>query len=189
MRTLDYKSVRYPGHQALMKMLLEELQLDKDTETLKSIMRRAIPSTMQDVVLVFVTVSGLRGGSLVLTPLLGADNQIYAMAQGNLAVGGLGISAKDGSQLTVNIPTVGRIAEGASVERAVATGFESGDVVRFNLFNADFLTAARLRDVRLVLAPRGQAFAIAASGQSPLGPFDGAFGLAMAGAAAQEPAP
>ena len=68
------------------------------------------------------------------------------MAQGNLAVGGLGISAKDGSQLTVNVPTVGRIAEGASVERAVATGFDQGDTVRFNLFNADFLTAARVRD-------------------------------------------
>jgi len=89
----------------------------------------------------------LRGGSLILTPLYGADGQIYAMAQGNLAVGGLGISAKDGSQLTVNVPTVGRIAEGASVERTVATGFESGEVVRYNLFNADFLTAARVRDV------------------------------------------
>lgn len=62
---LDYKSVRYPGHRDLMKMLLEELQLNQDTETLKNIMRRAIPSTMQDVVLVFVTVSGLRAGSLV----------------------------------------------------------------------------------------------------------------------------
>lgn len=64
-QTLDYKSVRYPGHQALMKMLLEELQLNQDTETLKNIMRKSIPTTMQDVVLVFVTVSGLRDGSLV----------------------------------------------------------------------------------------------------------------------------
>ena len=64
-RTLDYKSVRYPGHQALMKMLLEDLQLKDDQQTLKDILRRSIPGTMQDVVLVFVTVSGLRQGSLV----------------------------------------------------------------------------------------------------------------------------
>ena len=64
-QTLDYKSVRYPGHRDLMKLLLEDLQLNQDTETLKAIMRKSIPSTMQDVVLVFVTVSGLRDGNLV----------------------------------------------------------------------------------------------------------------------------
>lgn len=88
----------------------------------------------------------LRGGALILTAMYGADGQIYAMAQGNLAVGGLGITAKDGSQLTVNVPTVGRIADGATVERAVDTGFDHGDVLRWNLFQADFLTAARVRD-------------------------------------------
>jgi len=88
----------------------------------------------------------LRGGSLILTPMVGADGQIYAMAQGNLAVGGLGITAKDGSQLTVNVPTVGRISDGATVERAVDTGFDHGDVLRWNLFQADFLTASRVRD-------------------------------------------
>jgi saccharopine dehydrogenase-like NADP-dependent oxidoreductase len=64
-RTLDYKSVRYPGHRALMKLLLEELQLKADQETLKDILRRSVPTTMQDVVLVFVTASGRRGGQLV----------------------------------------------------------------------------------------------------------------------------
>ncbi len=64
-QTLDYKSVRYPGHRDLMAMLLQELGLKHDPETLKSIMRKSIPATMQDVVLVFVTVSGMRGGQLV----------------------------------------------------------------------------------------------------------------------------
>ena len=64
-RTLDYKSVRYPGHRALMKMLLEDLRLKDDQDTLKAILRRSVPATMQDVVLVFVTVSGIRGGALV----------------------------------------------------------------------------------------------------------------------------
>lgn len=88
----------------------------------------------------------LRGGALILTPLYGADGQIYAMAQGNLAVGGLGVSARDGSNVNINIPTVGRIADGASVERTVATGFDSADTLRWNLFTADFLTASRVRD-------------------------------------------
>jgi len=88
----------------------------------------------------------LRGGALVLTPLYGADGQIYAMAQGNVAVGGLGVSGRDGSQLTVNVSTVGRIADGATVERAVATGFDREGTLRFNLHNADFLTASRVRD-------------------------------------------
>jgi flagellar P-ring protein precursor FlgI len=88
----------------------------------------------------------LRGGALILTALHGADGQVYAIAQGNLAVGGLGVSGRDGSKLTVNVPTVGRIADGASVERSVATGFETSDVLRWNLYQADFLTATRVRD-------------------------------------------
>jgi len=64
-RTLDYKSVRYPGHCSLMKFLLEELRLSTRTDELKDILRASVPTTMQDVVLVFVTVSGVRGGKLV----------------------------------------------------------------------------------------------------------------------------
>ena len=88
----------------------------------------------------------LRGGALVVTALYGADGQIYAMAQGSLAVGGLGVSGRDGSRLTVNVPTVGRIPDGASVERGVATGFDTAELLRWNLYQADFLTAARVRD-------------------------------------------
>ncbi|WP_027015681.1 saccharopine dehydrogenase family protein [Comamonas composti] len=65
LRSIDYKTVRYPGHRDLMWVLLEELQMKNDQETLKSILRKSVPLTMQDVVLVFVTVSGMRGGQLV----------------------------------------------------------------------------------------------------------------------------
>ncbi|NRO96794.1 NAD(P)H-binding protein [Paraburkholderia sp. NMBU_R16] len=63
--TLDYKSVRYPGHRDLMQFLLEDMRLASDRDTLKSMMRRAVPSTAQDVVLIFVTVTGMRDGQLV----------------------------------------------------------------------------------------------------------------------------
>jgi len=88
----------------------------------------------------------LRGGALVMTPLYGADGEIYAMAQGSLAVGGLGVSGRDGSKLTVNVPTVGRIPDGATVERVVQTGFDDSEILRWNLAHADFLTASRVRD-------------------------------------------
>ncbi len=88
----------------------------------------------------------LRGGTLVLTPLRGADGEIYAMSQGNLAVGGLGVSGADGSQLSVNVPSAGRIPGGASIERAVATGFETSTALTYNLAEADLTTALRVAD-------------------------------------------
>ena len=88
----------------------------------------------------------LRGGTLILTPLRGADNEIYGMAQGNLAVGGLGVSGADGSQVSVNIPSAGRIPGGATVERAVATGFDTAPTLTFNLAEADLTTALRVAD-------------------------------------------
>lgn len=83
----------------------------------------------------------LRGGALVLTALQGADGQIYAMAQGSLAVGGLGADGADGSKIVVNVPSSGRIPEGATVERAVDTGFATSPLITFNLARSDFTTA------------------------------------------------
>lgn len=88
--------------------------------------------------------SSLRGGSLLMTPLKGADGQVYAMAQGNLVVGGLSASGGDGSKITVNIPSVGRIPSGATVERAVPSPFAQGNTLTLNLHNYDFTTANRL---------------------------------------------
>lgn len=88
----------------------------------------------------------LRGGTLLMAPLKGADGNIYAMAQGNMVVGGLGITADDGSKITINVPSVGRIPNGATVERSVATSFTKGKYIVLNLNRADFTTAHRLAD-------------------------------------------
>jgi flagellar P-ring protein precursor FlgI len=88
----------------------------------------------------------LRGGTLLMAPLRGADNEIYAMAQGNLAVGGLGIEAADGSNVSVNVPSAGRIPGGASVERAVDAGFAQTPQLMFNLAEADLTTVRRVAD-------------------------------------------
>lgn len=107
----------------------------------------AKPGQMLDVTVSAIgKAKSLRGGTLVLTPLRGADGQIYAMAQGNLAVGGLGASGADGSQVSVNIPSAGRIPGGATVERTVATGFDTAPSLDFNLSDADLTTALRVAD-------------------------------------------
>ncbi len=86
----------------------------------------------------------LRGGSLLLSPLKGADGKVYAIAQGELVVGGFGAEGADGSSVTVNIPSAGRIPNGAIVERAISNSFSSGSQLTFNLKRADFTTALRV---------------------------------------------
>jgi len=88
----------------------------------------------------------LRGGSLLFTPLKGADGQVYATAQGELLVGGFGAEGRDGSSVTINIPSAGRIPNGAIVERAIDTGFSKGTHLTFNLNRADFTTARRVAE-------------------------------------------
>jgi flagellar P-ring protein precursor FlgI len=102
--------------------------------------------------LIDVTVSSignaqsLRGGSLIMTPLRGADGQIYALAQGNLIVGGFGISGDDGSRVSVNVPSTGRVPNGATVERMVPSTLGTVDSIVLNLHTPDFTTAHRLTE-------------------------------------------
>ena len=86
--------------------------------------------------------SSLRGGALIMTPLRGADGQIYAMAQGNVVVSGFGIAGKDGSRISLNVPSSGRIPNGASVEREVPVHFAADPHLVLNLNTPDFTTAA-----------------------------------------------
>ncbi|MGF1548217.1 MAG: flagellar basal body P-ring protein FlgI [Thiotrichales bacterium] len=88
----------------------------------------------------------LRGGTLLMTPLRGADGQIYAIAQGDLAVGGLGVQGSDGSKITINVPSVGRIPNGATVEREVPTAFAETEHLILNLHTSDFTTAKRVEE-------------------------------------------
>lgn len=116
--------------------------------------------------------SSLRGGSLLMSPMKGADGQIYAVAQGNLIVGGFSADGADGSSITVNIPSAGRIPDGAIVERSVPTNFNEGDSITFNLHNPDFTTAKRLVDqINDMLGP-DSAYALDASSIRVIAPRD-----------------
>ncbi|MGN0916486.1 MAG: flagellar basal body P-ring protein FlgI [Succinivibrio sp.] len=90
--------------------------------------------------------TSLRGGTLLQTMLRGVDGNIYAIAQGSLVVGGLGVEGADGSKVTVNTPTVGRISNGAIIEREVPDNFASTDSYVFNLNRSDFTTAKNVVD-------------------------------------------
>ncbi|MCU7827763.1 MAG: flagellar basal body P-ring protein FlgI [Candidatus Thiodiazotropha sp. (ex Monitilora ramsayi)] len=96
----------------------------------------------------------LRGGTLLMTPLKGADGNNYALAQGNLVVGGLSGEGQDGSKITVNIPSAGRIPNGASVEREVPNSFNKAPLITLNLHDGDFTTAMRVAEsINLTIGP------------------------------------
>ena len=88
----------------------------------------------------------LRGGTLLMTPLLGADGETYAIAQGNLVVGGLGVEGGDQSSLVVNIPTTGRVLGGATVERMVETSLLEADHLILNLNRGDFTASHNMAE-------------------------------------------
>ena len=86
----------------------------------------------------------LRGGALLLSPLRAANGEVYALAQGNLVVGGLNATGASGSSVTVNTPTAGRIPNGATIEREIETDFDSAPNVRLSLRRPNFQTATNI---------------------------------------------
>ena len=105
----------------------------------------ARPGQVLDVTVSSVgNAKSLRGGALLAAPLRGLDGNVYAIAQGNLVVSGFGVQANDGSRISVNVPSSGRIPNGATVERVVPSGIDSGSELWLQLNAADFTTATRL---------------------------------------------
>jgi len=99
-----------------------------------------------------------------MPPLMGADGEVYASAQGNLVVGGLGVEAKDGSSLVINVPTVGRVPGGATIERMVETPFLEAEYLVLNLHRGDFSTASAM--VEAINEIFGKGVAVALDGTS-----------------------
>ena len=128
--------------------------------------------TIDITVSTLVGAQSLKGGTLLMTPLLGADGETYALAQGNLVVGGLGASGEDGSSLTVNVPTVGRIPKGATVERVVPSNFLTSKNIMVNLHQGDFSTANSLADAVNDIFGRDVALAIDANSIRVTAPID-----------------
>jgi len=104
----------------------------------------------------------LRGGTLIATPLKGADGQIYAVAQGNLVIAGSGAAAA-GSKVQINHLSAGRIPDGATVERSVATPLADGDSIQLDLHSSDYATAREV--VRAINAKMGSGIADALDGR------------------------
>jgi flagellar P-ring protein precursor FlgI len=116
--------------------------------------------------------ASLRGGMLLMTPLRGVDGEVYGMAQGSLMVSGFGAKGSDGSKLSVNVPSSGRVPNGATVEREVPNTFTSQPHVVLNLHTPDFTTAARLAGGINALLGDGTAQAMDAVSVKVVAPVD-----------------
>jgi saccharopine dehydrogenase-like NADP-dependent oxidoreductase len=146
-RNLNYRTIRYPGHAAIMKALLNDLGLRRRREVLKDIFEHALPATLQDVVLVFVTVSGIKGGRLMQETYA---HKTYARSVGGVARSAIQITTAAGICATLDL-----LAEGA----LPGLGFirqEEIALARFldNRFGALYADDGRALDFVWSAAPR-----------------------------------
>src|SRR6266545_2605951 len=138
-----------------LQNLLERMGVSTTVDSLKPenmatvLVTATLPAFARQGSKIDVTVSSiadaksLQGGTLILTPLKGVDGQIYAMAQGSLSIGGISAGGQDNS-VEINHPTVGRVPNGAMVERTVATSLAANGTLTLVLRQDDFTTASRL---------------------------------------------
>ena len=141
-----------------LQNVLERMGISIRAESLKPeniatvLLTATLPPFVHQGTKIDITVStigdakSLAGGTLVLSPLKGVDGQIYALAQGPLSIGGISAGGR-GSSIDVNHPTVGRIPNGATVERTVSADFTAAGVIKLSLREQDFTTAARVQEV------------------------------------------
>jgi flagellar P-ring protein precursor FlgI len=114
----------------------------------------------------------IRGGELLMTPLRGADGNVYAIAQGSVVVGGVSAQGKSGSSVQINISASGRVPNGATVERAVVSSFNTAGDLVLNLDTADYITVGRIADAINHVYGSGTARALDGGSVSVRGPVD-----------------
>jgi saccharopine dehydrogenase-like NADP-dependent oxidoreductase len=113
-RNLNYRTIRYPGHAAIMKALLNDLRLRDRRELLKDILENAVPITVQDVVIVFVTVSGLRSGQLVQETYA---NKIYAAPLGGRVRSAIQITTAGGICAVLDMLSAGHLPQSGLIKQ------------------------------------------------------------------------
>ncbi|KRE90902.1 flagellar biosynthesis protein FlgI [Frateuria sp. Soil773] len=143
----------------------------------------AKPGQLIDVTVASIgNAKGIRGGQLLMSPLRGADGNVYAIAQGSVVVGGVSAQGKSGSSVQVNISASGRIPNGASVERSVPSSFAGNGDLMLNLNTPDFTTAARIAKAVNQAYGAGTAQAVDGGSVSVRGPLDPSQKVAWLGA-------
>lgn len=143
----------------------------------------AKPGQIIDVTVASIgNAKSIRGGQLLMTPLKGADGNVYAMAQGSVVVGGISAQGKSGSSVQVNISASGRVPSGATVERSVPSTFANGGDLVLNLNTPDFTTAARVAEAVNRAYGAGTAQAMDGGSVAVRGPQDASQRVAWLGA-------
>lgn len=163
--TGDRTQVRFTS-QSIVNMLKQfGVQIDGRTDPkLKNVAAVAVHATVPPLAspgqTLDITVSSLgdakslRGGTLLMTPLRAVDGEVYAVAQGNLVVGGVSAQGRNGTSVTINVPTVGSIPNGALLEAPMESDFNDNEEIVLNLRDPSFMTARNIeRQVNALFGP------------------------------------